>query len=166
VGTVERRSINGVDSVGRSSSLLSAIKVKPRTVTVSQRTCESAVLSTMSTTLQTIEPDEPTVPANPPPPTRNAEPSRPALGAIAGSTTPGDTEAGTALSPARVLTHLPMRLKASRGYFVRCDIPDRLSRGHSLISYGLVCAPRRALRPVLLPHSRHSDLHPLRVFHR
>jgi hypothetical protein len=58
----------------------------------------------MSTTLQTIEPDEPTVTANSHPPTRNTEPSRP-VGAIAGSTTPGDTEAGTVLSPARVLTH-------------------------------------------------------------
>jgi hypothetical protein len=51
----------------------------------------------MSTTLQTIEPDEPTVTTNSQsqPPTRNAEPPRPVLGAIAGSTSPGDTEAGT-----------------------------------------------------------------------
>ena len=50
----------------------------------------------MSTTLQTIEPDDPTVTANsqPQPPTRNAEPQRPVLGAIAESTSPGDTEAG------------------------------------------------------------------------
>ncbi|KAF8507063.1 Golgi apparatus membrane protein TVP23 [Russula emetica] len=52
----------------------------------------------MSTTLQTIEPDEPTVTTNSQsqPPTRNAEPPRPVLGAIAGSTSPGDTEAGLA----------------------------------------------------------------------
>ncbi|KAN0125122.1 Eukaryotic protein of unknown function (DUF846) domain containing protein [Russula decolorans] len=53
----------------------------------------------MSTTLQTtIEPDDPAVIANsqPQPPTRNAEPQRPVLGAIAGSTSPGDTEAGLA----------------------------------------------------------------------
>jgi hypothetical protein len=48
----------------------------------------------MSTTLQTIEPDEPTVTANSQPPTRNVEPLRPGSGALAGSTTPGDTEAG------------------------------------------------------------------------
>ncbi len=71
----------------------------------------------MSTTLQTIEPDEPTVAANSnsQPPTRDAEPSRPVAGAIAGSTSPGDTEAGTVTSrPPRALTHSPMtRLQAS-----------------------------------------------------
>ncbi len=60
----------------------------------------------MSTTLQTIEPDEPTVTANSQSqtPTRNAEPSRPASGAIAGQASPGDTEAGT------VVTLVPSRL--------------------------------------------------------
>ncbi|KAI0283311.1 DUF846-domain-containing protein [Russula aff. rugulosa BPL654] len=49
----------------------------------------------MSTTLQTtIEPDDPNSQSRPP--TRNAEPPRPVLGAIAGSTSPGDTEAGLA----------------------------------------------------------------------
>jgi hypothetical protein len=126
----------------------------------------------MSTTLQTIEPDDPTTTANSQSqsPTRNAEPQRPVLGAIAGSTSPGDTEAGTVtlptLTPVRVLTHSPlMGLKVSQEYFVRCVVSGRLARKHLLISYGLVRAPRRAPRLVPLPFSRHSDLHPLRVLH-
>jgi hypothetical protein len=129
----------------------------------------------MSTTLQTIEPDDTTtVTANSQSqsPTRNAEPPRrpPVLGAIAGSTSPGDTEAGTVtlptLSPVRVLTHSPlMHSKVSQEYFVRYDLSGRLARRHVLISYGLVRAPRRALRLVPLPFSCHSDLHPLRVLH-
>lgn len=53
----------------------------------------------MSTLPQTIEPDDPTVSTNSQPqaPARSAEPQRPVLGAIAGSTSPGDTEAGTVL---------------------------------------------------------------------
>ena len=127
----------------------------------------------MSTTLQTIEPDDPTVTATPQSqtPTRNAEPQRPVLGAIAGSTSPGDTEAGTVTLPTppavRVLTHSPlMRLKVSQEYFVRYDVSGRHAQRHLLIPYGLVRAPRRALRLVPLPFSRHIDLHPLRVLHR
>jgi len=127
----------------------------------------------MSTTLQTIEPDDPTVAANSQsqPPARNAEPQRPVLGAIAGSTSPGDTEAGTVNSPHSLPRPSPdtlaieMGLKVSQEYFVRCEVSGRLARRHLLISYGLVRAPRRALRLVPLPFGRHSDLHFLRVLH-
>ena len=69
----------------------------------------------MSTTLSTtIEPDDPTVTttnSQSQPPARNAEPPRPVLGAIAGSTSPGDTEAGTVtLRPSVDTTRLLMRL--------------------------------------------------------
>ncbi|KAI0304845.1 Golgi apparatus membrane protein TVP23 [Russula brevipes] len=50
----------------------------------------------MSTAIETIEPDEPTVAADSHPAPRSAEPSRPALGAMASSTNPGDAEAGLA----------------------------------------------------------------------
>ena len=124
----------------------------------------------MSTALQTIEPDESTLPADSHSSTRNAETSRPISGTMASSSTPGDAEAGTVLSsPARALTRrssLSTASKVSQGYFVRCGIPDGLSREDQfLISYGSVRAPRRALRLVFVPHSRHRDVHPLRIFH-
>lgn len=73
----------------------------------------------------------------------------------------------------RVLTRPSLLSTASEGLAgifrqVRGIPSDGLrSRRHSfLISYGSVRAPRRALRLVFVPHGRHRDVHPLRVFHR
>jgi len=127
----------------------------------------------MSTAIQTIEPDEPTLTDNPKPPTQNAEPSRSVSGAMANSTTPSDAEAGTV-----ALLRCPVRnLDTSTYHRRRAQRPRRyISSGarfqtgnpkgiFSFISCESVCTSRRPPRLVPLPHSRHSDLRPLRFFH-